>query len=88
MGVKGFKMGVDGIGGMMNGSPIDRDILVLPEFEINELAVSPVLAGTLLKQSFDLIWNACGQAKSINFNEEGEFSFLYGNGIDNLKSLG
>jgi hypothetical protein len=49
---------------------IERDVLSLPEFVIEDLDTSPV---ALLRPSFDLIWNAAGLACSFNFDEEGRF---------------
>lgn len=49
---------------------IDRDILWLPEFVIDDLAVE--VAG-LLRPTFDLIWNASGFQRSPNFDRAGKW---------------
>ncbi len=50
-----------------NHSVIDRDILLLPEFVINDLAVDPM---PLLRPVFDLVWNASGYVRSFNFDQQ------------------
>ncbi|MFH1860286.1 MAG: ATP-binding protein [bacterium] len=45
---------------------IDRNMLLLPA-EIVEAYGIP--AETILKPMFDLVWNACGEPKSLNFDE-------------------
>ena len=47
---------------------IGKDILFLPEEELD----IDFSASDILKSSFDLIWNACGHEKSINYDENGE----------------
>jgi hypothetical protein len=49
---------------------IERDVLSLPEFVIENLD-SPAV--TLLRPAFDLIWNAAGLPNSFNFDKDGEF---------------
>lgn len=49
---------------------IERDLLLLPEAIIEERDVSPE---TILKPIFDLIWNACGEPRSLNFDENGNW---------------
>lgn len=60
IGVKGYYMGTE-INGFTDTHPIDRDILFLPEEEINNLDEA---AHKILKPSFDLVWNACGLPQS------------------------
>lgn len=54
------------IGGQERGFPIDRDMVILPEFEIFDLTKWDC-AKDLLRPSFDLIWNACGLHASPNY---------------------
>ncbi len=54
----------------VNYFSIDRDILQLPKAVINDLDVN---AASLLRPSFDLVWNAAGLPRSANFDEEGNF---------------
>lgn len=49
---------------------IDRNMLLLPA-EIVEAYGIP--AETILKPMFDLVWNACGEPKSLNFDENGKW---------------
>ena len=53
--------------------PVDRDILSLPEFIIEDLSNSN-LAPDLLKNSFDLVHNACGMKESINYTKRSYLS--------------
>jgi hypothetical protein len=57
----------------LNGElpPIDRDVLYLPEAIVEDYEVK---AGSILKPSFDSIWNACGIERSFNYNENGEWA--------------
>lgn len=49
---------------------IDRDILQLPEVLVETYDDKPEV---ILRPVFDAIWNACGLAKSLNFDEKGEW---------------
>lgn len=52
------------------GSPITEDNLVLPEVVVESFDENPVM---ILRPLFDLIWNACGYAKSKNFDDKGNW---------------
>ena len=49
---------------------IDRSVLQLPEFVVDDLDSSPV---EILRPAFDLIWNAMGHPSSFNFDKDGKF---------------
>lgn len=49
---------------------IDRDVLALPEHVINDLGVEST---SILRPSFDLVWNASGFTRSINFDTSGKW---------------
>lgn len=49
---------------------IDRDVLSLPEFVIEELGTNPT---AILRPVFDLVWNASGFACSVNFDKNGNW---------------
>jgi Putative DNA-binding domain len=51
-----------------NGSPIQRDILLLPEAVLNSLDSNPDFA---LRPLLDSVWHACGIWGSRNFTQEG-----------------
>ena len=53
-----------------SGGSIDRDMLLLPTEIIEAYGVHPVI---ILKPIFDLIWNACDEPKSLNFDENGNW---------------
>lgn len=68
--VKDFKIHARRLAGSYSDSSIDRDILLLPEEIIEAYGEQ---AETILKPIFDLIWNACGEPQSLNFNDEGNW---------------
>ena len=49
---------------------IDRDLLELPEKEIKNYNIDMKY---IIKDLLNMIWNSCGEKKSINFNEKGEW---------------
>ena len=49
---------------------IDRDILILPEGIVESYEDK---SEYILKSTFDSVWNACGEPKSINYDEKGEW---------------
>jgi hypothetical protein len=51
-------------------SVIDTDIVKLPESIINNFDIKPESA---LRPMYDIIYNACGQEKSNNFDDQGNF---------------
>ena len=69
VGVKGYFMATD-IFSTQKSYSIDKDILLLPETIIDTYDAK---AEQVLKPAFDAIWNSCGFAKSLNYNEKGEW---------------
>lgn len=49
---------------------IDRDMLLLPEEIVESYKAQ---AEKILNPLFDLIWNACGEPRSLNFDENGNW---------------
>lgn len=71
-GVRGFKMWFDQSRFIVTEeSLIDRDILVLPEILVDHRDVN---AATVLRPAFDAIWNACGWARSMNYDQDGNWN--------------
>lgn len=70
MGLKGYSMATvrfhEG-----ESRKIEHDILKLPEVMVETYNVNPEI---VLKPLFDVVWNACGFPKSLNYNEEGEWN--------------
>lgn len=68
-GVKGYSMAT---GGYLyrERSSIDRDVVALPEVIVENYSEG---AERILKPCFDSIWNACGLARSQNFDENGKW---------------
>jgi hypothetical protein len=55
----------------MDRFPIYRDTLVLPESTVQEFSDSLT---NLLIPMFNFVWNACGYPKSMNFDDEGNWT--------------
>jgi hypothetical protein len=66
---RGLRMGVDlfRAGG---GHDIEQDTVILPETIVHEFSQP---ANKILKPMFDIVWNACGYASSMNFGPEGNW---------------
>lgn len=64
--VRDFKIHNRHLSGAYSESSIDRDILMLPP-EIIE--TYDMRTEDILKPLFDLVWNACGEPRSLNFDE-------------------
>lgn len=69
IGTRGLEMGIDNFGFEVS-YPIQVDTLTLPETIVQDFS-TPV--GKILKPLFDLVWNACGQPSSKNFDAEGNW---------------
>lgn len=69
-GVKGYEMAM--VPGRMRftSTPIDRDIVVLPDVLIEDYEAD---VPTVLRPIFDAIWNAAGWERSMNYTEEGRW---------------
>jgi hypothetical protein len=69
IGVKGYSMATSKL---FEGESrtIDRDILQLPEALV---ASYDIKTEVVLRPAFDAIWNSCGFAKSLNYDEKGEW---------------
>jgi len=63
--VNSSAMALDGV------QPIDRDTAILPDVVIESLNVD---VPSVMRPIFDAVWNACGYARSFNYNEAGEWS--------------
>ncbi len=68
--VKGYRMDVNQVR-RPELHTIDRDILQLPEILIDSYVVRPEY---LLKPCFDTVWNACGFARSRNYDAGGNWA--------------
>lgn len=68
LGITGFKMYVEGWG--RESEPIDRDTLFLPDIIVENYDVN---AATLLRPTFDTLWQACGFEQSPSYDNEGNW---------------
>jgi len=69
LGVKDYFLATDKEG-KFDGGKIDRDILNIPEILIESYDIDPKEA---LKSCFDVVWNACGYSRSLNYDANGEW---------------
>jgi len=70
IGAKDWEMGTGATFWHDESYKIDRDILQLPETIIESYNTEPK---DILRPMFDLIWNACGYKRSLNFDEDGNW---------------
>jgi hypothetical protein len=66
LGVMGFSM--RNFNDFATGCTIDRDNLILPDILVESSEVKPEI---VLKDAFDLVWQACGFGRSHNYDDEG-----------------
>ncbi|HCE46769.1 MAG TPA: hypothetical protein DET40_24745 [Lentisphaeria bacterium] len=57
-------------------NPVDRDVLSLPDVIVEDYSsiVGHADVAKLLQPVFDAVWNACGYARSYNYDEKGNWS--------------
>ncbi len=68
---RGAYMGVDSRRSIdLDQHPIDRDVLVFPDAV---LEAAPSDLPRALRPMFDAVWNACGIARSLNYDEKGNW---------------
>ena len=58
--------------GSRQAQPIDRDILSLPEIQIDTMP-APQEVPLLLRPAFDIVWQACGFESSPHYSKSGEW---------------
>jgi len=71
LGVKGYCMFVRPRLQRFRIYQIDRDELIIPEVQVEQVKVS---GEEILKPVFDSIWNACGYERSFNYDENGKWT--------------
>ncbi len=72
IGAKGASLAPMGVAfGLVDLSPIDRDVLVLPDVLAEDYGDSPE---TILRPAFDAFWNASGAAGSPNYDKDGRWN--------------
>ena len=54
--------------------PIDRDILFLPEVQIDKATLTVQELATALRPALDVVWQAAGALRSFNFDDQGKWS--------------
>ena len=75
-GVRGARLGIEAWRVRKPPAGIDRDVLFVPEVLVEEYdAVSDHKeAARTLRPIFDAVWNACGFARSFNYDDRGNWS--------------
>jgi hypothetical protein len=66
--VRGLQLAVERGGYPEYGEPIATDTLILPETVVEDFSMS---IDKILRPLFDLVWNASGYARSLNFDANG-----------------
>lgn len=69
--VGGRRIAVQNLGFRRRDSQADRDSIVLPEILIEDWAVDPA---ETLRPLFDMVWNAFGFPRSLNYDENGRWT--------------
>lgn len=69
--IRGYIMEYNPGFGRSFGNPIDRDNLILPEVMIEDYNVDLY---QVMKPIFDTVWNAAGYPRSLNYDEQGNWS--------------
>lgn len=70
---KGYRLGVGRMVAFMNDRdlrPFDRQHMIFPMIEVQDATVDPSI---FLRPAFDLVWNAGGMQKSLNYDADGNW---------------
>ncbi len=70
LGVLGYRLVRSNDLGNLLGRPVDRTELVIPEVTVEAVGFDPMQE---LRPIFDVIWNACGRPRSLNYDEAGKW---------------
>lgn len=71
---KGYRLGVGRMVAFMNDRdlrPFDRQHMIFPMIEVQDATLDP---SVFLRPAFDLVWNAGGMPKSLNYDDDGNWS--------------
>jgi hypothetical protein len=69
-GVKGAELTADRFSSFNDPTPIDRDVLLLPEVIVED---SNANIPRVMRPVFDAVWNAAGYERSFNYDDAGEW---------------
>ncbi len=71
VGVRGCRLGFGGMGVIYeNDHPLSQDVVLLPEVVMEDFGADP---GRLLRPAFDVVWNAFGLLRSLNYDDQGNW---------------
>jgi hypothetical protein len=70
LGVRGYSMFVGSMRWQSNAHHVERDNLFLDEIMVEDEAPD---FGRIIRPAFDQVWNACGWAKSLNYDADGNW---------------
>lgn len=70
LGIKGYSIEPNGPIRVRKIYSIDRDILIIPEVIMENLDAE---TDEILRPIFDMIWNACGFERSLNYDQNGKW---------------
>jgi hypothetical protein len=75
VGVRGYNMAVSRANSdVYDLIEIERDVLDLPEVLIDRFDITTATAPQHLKPLFDIVWNATGYVRSLNYDEAGNWA--------------
>jgi hypothetical protein len=67
LGVKGARM-------PRGGHPVDRDVLFLPDVQLDDAGPNKQEIARALRPAFDVVWQSAGCARSFNYGEDGSWT--------------
>ncbi len=70
VGVRGYQLGIHGGVVYEHPYPLSQDMVLLPEVVMEDFGVDPA---RLLRPAFDMVWNAFGLLRSLNFDDQGNW---------------
>lgn len=70
LGYKGYDMAASASYMRYESTPIDRDVLAIPEVLVEEYGTNP---SEFMCPILDMVWNASGWPESPNFDEDGNW---------------
>lgn len=72
VGVRGCGLSLGGREAIVeNPRPLSQDVALLPEVVVEDFGADP---GRVLRPAFDVVWNAFGLLRSLNYDEDGNWT--------------
>lgn len=71
LGVRGYKLSMQNVFEPDEPGVLDRDDLVVPDTLVDDLGCD---VATMLKSTFDIVWNAFGWPRSLGYDDHGSWT--------------